>query len=287
MHTPILRTFACACGVALAGAPSAWAAGAVYGGSTKAGEPIVVKANRAAAKLRSLVIAWDARCDSGTSLSSSDVLSVDGVTPGISSGGLHISRNRRGRFAGTQTTSGAVGTDRTALAVVSLRGKLRPTRASGTIATVVKIVDQTGNQVDSCRTGTLAWRAARAAGHVYAGSTSQREPFVVKLNRKRRKATDVLVGWHTATCTPDSFISLGEHFGNFPLNVRGAFGDSFSQSYPMDGGGKIDFAYQLSGSIGKRTGHGSFRVNATATDSAGATTLTCDSAPISWKVVTG
>jgi hypothetical protein len=284
MHPPILPTVACACGVALAGAPSAWAASAVYGGSARGGEAIVVQADRHAAKVKSLVVAWDANCDSGKILANSDVLSVGGVA----TSGLQMSRNRRGRFAGTQTSSASLGANGTALMVVSLRGTLRPTRASGTIAAVVKIVDQTGNQLDSCKSGTLPWWASRAAGRVYAGSTSQQEPVVVKLNRKRRKATDVLIGWHTATCTPpDQFLSFGEHFDNFPLSARGAFGGSFTQSFPMDGGGKIDFSYQLNGSIGKRQGHGTFRVNATATDGTGATALTCDSAPISWKAVTG
>ena len=52
--------------VVAAGVPSpASARNAVYGGSTSAGAPIVITADKKAKSLRSAVVSWRAACDNG------------------------------------------------------------------------------------------------------------------------------------------------------------------------------------------------------------------------------
>lgn len=274
-------------GVAALALP-AQAGPAVYGGSTRAGDAIVVTANRSAAKLRSVVIAWDAKCDSGGFLSHSDVLRVAPFSPsGAGRPVLGTTRNRNGRFAGKQLDAGTMDDGSSVLVTVAMRGRLSRTRASGTLAVAVKIRDWSGAQTDACRMAATPWRAARAAGRIYGGSTSQREPLVLKLNRARTTATDVMLDWYSATCTqPDDFVSFGEHFDTFPLSGSGVFGDSFTTSYP-DQGGKDDFAYQLRGRIARARARGTFRATATWKDASGAITGSCDSAPIIWSATTG
>jgi hypothetical protein len=48
-----------------------------------------------------------------------------------------------------------------ALVSAQLRGKLmRNARASGTWAVQARVLDPNGNQIDTCRTGVVRWRAA-------------------------------------------------------------------------------------------------------------------------------
>src|SRR5689334_23095114 len=66
-----------AAAAALSPAPSAFAAPvAVYGGSTKAGDAIVIRADAAAKQLKSVVIATDARCSDGMGFPLSSVLTA-------------------------------------------------------------------------------------------------------------------------------------------------------------------------------------------------------------------
>src|SRR4051794_8697140 len=92
---------------ALAAPTTAHAADAVYGGTTKDGDAIVVKADKDGTELRSLVISWAADCANGMRYSGNAVLTPTKPVPGFSPGGsdLLISRNAMGKFAGTQLDS--------------------------------------------------------------------------------------------------------------------------------------------------------------------------------------
>ena len=100
-----LRTAAgvLAAGVTLVAAPSA-AGSAVFGGSTRGNEPIVLRADGKAKKLRSVVIAWEAACGDGTNFPGVGELTAARDEPGFvpDPGDLVTSRNARGRFTGTQ-----------------------------------------------------------------------------------------------------------------------------------------------------------------------------------------
>ena len=260
---------------------------AVYGGSTRAGDAIVVNANRSATKARSVVIAWEAECGSGMTITHSDVLRAAPFSPlGAGRPVLGMTRNRNGRFAGKQLDAGTLDGGESVGVTVTMRGKLSRARASGTLAVSVVVRDPSGAALDACR-ATTSWRASRAAGRIYGGSTSQREPLVIRLNRARTTATDVMLDWQSATCTPDDFVSFGEHFRLFPVSASGVFGASFRQSYPTDGGGQDDYAYQLRGKIGRLRAHGTFRATATSKDDSGAMMESCDSAPLTWSATTG
>lgn len=277
-----------AAALGLAAAPAAGAAPAVYGGSTRAGEPIVLTAEPGAKKLRSVVIAWDAPCDDGMRFPVAVELRAVTQAPGFSPGfhDLTMTRNARGRFAGEQVAGYELGPQSAGVAV-RVSGKLGTRRASGTLEANVEIVDRaTGEPMVSCRTGTVRWSAARDPGRVYGGATSQEEPIVLRVDRRRRTVTDVMVGWQSSTCEPpDIYVRLGERFGGFPLR-SGRFGDAFTDSV-RDPDGTIDFNYQLSGSVARNSARGRLRVAVTRTDATGMKTLACDSGGVSWRSRTG
>jgi hypothetical protein len=272
-----------------ASAPPARAAGAVYGGSTSGREPIAVTANKAMTKLTSTVVGWSADCDDGSSFFSSRELTPAVAEPGFRPGPdeLLMSRNAKGRFKGTRLGVSDNGSTSAAI-IFEIAGKLSPHRASGTLSATVKMVDKaTGNAVASCQTGTMRWAATRAPGKVFAGKTSQDEPVVVRVDPKRRKVSDLMLTWESQSCMPATLIRVPDDLGNFPMSRAGAFGDSFPESYAMDGGGKRTFAYNVAGHVTRTTARGSYHVTMNEADAAGTQTRGCDTGSITWKARTG
>ena len=83
----------------------------------------------------------------------------------------------------------------------------------------------------------MRFSATRSPGRVFAGSTSQDHPIVVRLDARRRKVADLLFGWESSTCKPDDiYLNADESFGDFPL-AGGHFGDAFDTGYTPDEGG--------------------------------------------------
>jgi hypothetical protein len=268
-------------------APSALARGAVFGGATAASQAIVVRTDAKAKRLSSAVIAWTADCKGGqTWADSSEMTAVraePGFTPG--SGELLVSRNRRGRFAGTQQYARSAG-EFSAAVTVRLSGRTHGKRATGTLDANVALFDADGNMQDGCDSGTVKWTASRADGRIFGGKTSQQQPVVVRVDAGRRKVSDLMIGWGSESCVPEGYLAYGERFGNFPLKDR-RFGDAFTQSYAMDGGSNRTYAYDLRGKVARTAARGSLRVQVTQTDATGAQTLSCDSGTVAWRALTG
>src|SRR3954449_489294 len=286
--TTILAGAAATVAATLGAAPGALAANAVFGGSTRSGEAIVVTADKKAAKLKSAVIAWEATCGDGMTLPISSAVTGRKRSPGFSAGpeDLVLSRNGKQRFSGRQAFV-LDGGDSAIAVVVKLTGKLGRKAASGTLSAAGREFDKSsGATRTTCRTGTVRWNASRAPGRIYGGKTSQDEPFVAKVDARRKRVTDVLVGWESP-CQPDGFMSYPEQFSNFGLTSSGGFGDTSDQTVQMTDGGTGSFHYALKGRLARRSGAGTFRVTVTGKDASGATTLTCDTGTLGWKAATG
>lgn len=260
---------------------------AVFGGSTKARESIVLTADARMKRLKSAVIAWEAACDDGRRFRTATSLTAVAPTPGFDASGreLLMSRNGRGRFAGAQFVGYDLG-DLEAAVTVHLAGRFRAAEASGTLSAEVTIYDKaSGATAGACKSETVGWEAARGPGRIYGGKTSQDEPVVVRVDAGRKRVSDVLTGWATTSCTPeDHFFTIGERYAGFRL-AGGQFGHSWGEAYNRDGGGTMHFAYALAGRVGSRSAHGSLRVTITGVDAAGATDVTCDTGRLTWTAV--
>ena len=289
MHTTTRAAGLAIVAVAAASAPSAAsAANAVYGGSTSTGAPIVITADKKAKALRSAVVSWRATCDDGTrfpvAVTLKAVRAEAGFLPDFDE--LAASRNGKGRFAGIQLGTRFLG-DSSAGLVANYSGKLTAKRASGTLDATITILDQGGNVVSTCRTGSVRWSATRSPGRVYAGSTAQDHPVVVRVDAKRKAVKDLLFGWNSDTCRPDDlFLSVNERFGNFPLG-KGRFGDAFDVPYDAGDGNAGKAAYDIAGRVARTRASGTLHVNVTETDPAGAVATACDSGSVSWQALTG
>jgi hypothetical protein len=260
----------------------------VFGGSTTGGEAIVLRADKAAKKLRSAVIAWNAKCADGQSFPGATELTATTASPGFSPGpaDLLLSRNRKGSFSGSQLAGGDLG-DAAALITVRVTGRLRPKSAAGTLSAEATVLDKaSGATRTTCRTGSLRWRATRAPGRVYGGKTSQDEPVVAKVDAKRRRVTNLLVSWRGA-CTSGGFFRFSEALGNFPMASTGRFADTWDEDVKLEDGGTRKFGYSLAGRLGRRSARGTLRVAVAEADAAGAPTEACDTGGVTWKATTG
>jgi hypothetical protein len=267
----------------------ALAGDAVYGGSTSAGAAIVIHADKKAKKLRSAVVSWKAACDDGrrfpVAVELEAVKAEAGFVPGFRE--LGTARNGKGRFAGIQLGGLDLG-DSFAALKASYSGNLSEKRASGKLDATITVVDRASQAtVATCRTGSVRYSATRSPGRVFAGSTSQDHPIVVRLDAKRRKVANLLFGWESSTCTPeDVYINADEGFSDFPLS-GGRFGDAFDMGYTPDEGGEGKVSFDITGRVARTRASGSLRVNLTETDPAGTVTTACDSGIVPWDAVSG
>ena len=258
-------------------------------GSAGSGDPIVVKVDPKSSELRSIIVSWRAACADGQGFPAAGELTatepVAGFTPDPTD--LLVSRNAKGRFKGQQVGVADLGAAAGAV-VVDIEGKLKGTRASGTLRAVVKIIDKaTGNDVTSCQTDTLRWAATRAPGVVYGGITSQGEPVVVRLNARRKRVSDFITTWR-ASCTPSQgYFRVPDRFGNFLVKSTGRFGNPMSNDVAMDAGGKLHFDYALAGRVTKKAVKGTLQVKVSETDANGAATDSCDTGGLTWKAASG
>jgi hypothetical protein len=242
----------------------------------------------AAAGASPAFVSWAAACDDGDRFPVAVPLSVAKSEPGFDPGfrELATSRNGKGRFAGVQVGGFDMG-ELAGLLSARYAGKLSAKRASGTLEATITVIDRAGTTVTTCRTGTVRWSATRAPGRVYAGTTAQDHPVVVRVDAKRRQVSDLLFGWQSGTCKPESlFISTSEQFGGFPLG-NGRFGDAFNMTYAPGEGGEGKVSYDITGRVARTRASGTFRVGLTETDPAGNVTAACDSGSVSWSAVTG
>jgi hypothetical protein len=126
---------------------AAWA----MSGRTSQGLSVRLHVSFNLSKVNRLVIRWRATCTSGTTFTDSTAVSRIPVSPFPkfhSSGGYVFS----GQGTSGRTYRFAVSTD--------LHGSLlRNIRARGTWSAQALIRDASGNQVDSCSTGLIRWRA--------------------------------------------------------------------------------------------------------------------------------
>jgi hypothetical protein len=274
----------------LAAAPPAGAADSVYGGTTSAGEAIVLKADASGKTLESAVIGWRAKCSDDSAIWGYTELTATEAEPGFTPGyrDLLMSRNAKGRFAGTQIGGG--GTAATLMTLsVDVAGRLALARATGTLHAIVKATDVASDTTAfTCDTGLLRFSASRSPGVIFGGRTSQEEPVVVRVDTKRHAISDLIATWHTSTCTPEAAFRFPDGFKGLRLKRTGSFASTFAPSFALsDGSGSRQFAYNLSGRVAKTKVTGNLRVTFNDTDPAGAQTLACDSGGITFKATTG
>jgi hypothetical protein len=256
---------------------------AVYGGSTSAGEPIVVRADSKAKKLRGIVLSYIAPCSDDQMFPYAGELRAGTVSPGFGADDqLRMSRNKRGRFAGSNVTvfgSGSL----SAATTLKVSGRLRKGSAKGKLVAVVVISDG-GAPVATC-TEEASWSATRARGRVYGGKTSQDEPVVVRADAGHTNVADVLIGWQSESCTPDGFFRIGDRLSDFAV-ISGHFGEQFTQDFDDDGG-KLTYSYDITGDFAGRSVSGRLHAGLVGTDAAGAQQFSCDSGAITWSAATG
>ena len=276
-------------GAALAIAPSASAATAVYGGRVARGEPVVVTADAKFQTLKSIVVATRVTCPDGGWTSFAEQLSTAKAPPGFDSqrATLKMTKNAKGKFAGTfiatsfseQYSSGWF---------VSVSGKLTKTTSSGTFEVTDTVIDNaTGEMVRTCYSGKTKFTASRKAGQIFGGITAQHEPVVLRADAKRKKMNDFYFSWFAPCDSQGFYHSPIDGWQNVSLSRAGSFNITDMWPEQGDNGSKSVTDYKAQGKFGKLKASGTLSVKFTEFDATGAQTDSCDSGSLRWSAISG
>jgi hypothetical protein len=170
------------------------------------------------------------------------------------------------------------GTGRTDVARGRLTGELTASRGNGTLALTSRTIeDATGRVLRTC-SRTLPWRVVRNPGRLFAGSTSQGAPVVLRVSADRRRVTNSYIGW-MAPCRLVSYYF--EPHDDWLLPFRLARGGSFTQRYRYDAGRGADVIGRFAGRFTGNTASGTFRNRVVGGGDR------CDTGGRTWTVATG
>lgn len=275
-------------GVAVAGAmlvcPSAEGASrSVFGGSTEDDAPIVLVSDGPRKHLRAVVITAVSRCADGRVVVNHGEFTPGASRLGFTSSptGLVMSRNAGGRFAGRHVDVPAPGDD--ARGTLELSGRLGKAGATGTMTVSWELIDPSGAVTTTCTTGAISWNAPRRQGTVYGGVTSQDEPVVVRLNRRRTRVEHFRIGWRAELCNPSGLFRGIDDLVRFPIGRTSKFGDRFTSTEPTSSG-LVTTDYDLKGRVKPRVSTGTFQAHVV---SASDTAFECDTGVVKWRAATG
>jgi hypothetical protein len=276
-------------GVALAltaAAPAPAAPTAIYGGHTSYYAPFSLRVGANGSKLTGMLLQVDFRCDDGSGASWSGRASFQSFKPATAEPGDNVLTpariSRRGTFRATGEAAAHYGEDKIGAITEKLRGTIRRGIAHGTYsATLVMHNADTGATVRTCRSGTVRWEARSAPGLVYAGQSSDGQPLVIERSRDGRRIGIVYVAW-TAPCQSGGAFEIGEGLTNFTVAAGGRFGDRWNDETKLGDGGSDVRAYRFDGTLGASRAFGTFGVQITQKDAAGAVTETCESTVAPW-----
>jgi hypothetical protein len=284
LHLPAVAGMALAL---TAAAPAAAAPTAIYGGHTSFYAPFSLRIAANGSKLTDMLLQVDFECDDGSGASWSGRASFQSFKPATVEPGHNVFTpariSRRGTFRATGQAAATYGPDgKLGTIAEELRGTVRRGTAHGTYsATLVIRNADTGATVKTCRSGAVRWEARSAPGRVYAGLSSSREPLVIERSRNGHKVTILWVAF-TAPCQSGGAFEVGLGLSNFTISSSGRFGDRWTDEEKRDEGGTDVRAYTFEGSVGAARASGTFGVQITQKDAAGATTETCESPVAHW-----
>jgi len=268
----VLGTLLATALLALAPAAAAVARDGVYGGATRAGDPIVITTDAKAQKITGAVFRvrvngndgdwWAIGGKAKVGAQRSDPLTIPNDV-------LLADRNGRGRFDVGLLRTISSSSDRVVLGGITLKGTLKPGKASGTIRGWVTVTNPaTMDLVGNYQTASVKWTAERSVGRVYGGALANEMPIVLKLDRRATKVSELALVCDTDRSTPPGWVwNSSEWLADFRLR-SGRFGDTFS--YPERASDwTTTYEWKIAGRVTTRSATGSVALTVSVTESSG------------------
>jgi hypothetical protein len=274
--TPRLLAVAALAAAALAVVPSsASAALRSYGGTTGDGQPLVLGFNPATGRIDRAVVMFSADCKSGRGYSFGHRL-----TRGRGQIPMVVKKQRGGRFTAVSAAAEELQEGRVAAIGIRLRGRVRGNLITGTLEAEVAVgMPESEEPEDTCTYRRRSFRTTHARGRVLTGETSQSLPVVINLTRNARSIKVIRIGW-SAECEPPGFIQIPDELTNFRIR-RGAFGDEFDQTIPLDDGTSRIFRCDLKGRANRLRASGTIDVE--MEDRGGPAPGVCRTDTVRWR----
>ena len=255
------------------------ARGVTYGGSTSGDDPVVVVLSRRGTVLKRTHTQFATSCSSGN------------VRPFFVEASPRLSISESGRFAGARSNEERFADGMTARETVTLKGKVRGKKMSGSLRLHADFLDATGTAMDACDQ-SATFTAVSARGKVFGGHTSQHGPVVVEIAAHAKAVHHVHIGWESS-CTPSGaaeptggFLVTGDTLRDFPI-ARNRFGGDFAQDATQPNGARETLNYSLRGKIKRGSLTGTFGVKSAVADATGTTLATCDTGNVSYAARSG
>ncbi len=162
-----------------------------------------------------------------------------------------------GRVDATLVRSRPRGAGRSDVATARLTGSLGAGRGEGTLALTSRIVENaTGRVVRTC-SRSFPWSVRRNPGRLYAGSTSQGGPVVLRVAAGARRITGSQYAW-VATCRRVEYYF--EPHDDYLLPFRLGAGGTFSQPFRYDAGERRDVIGRFGGRLAPGGASGKLRI---------------------------
>jgi hypothetical protein len=184
----------------------------------------------------------------------------------------------------TYTTSAG---DATGTMKETVTGKVSKTGvARGTYQASITLTTPTGTTID-CSTGARSWKAL-SSPRIYSGATGDGFPVVVELSARGTKVTTIRFAWEAACkgAEGNAFTDIyDEAITNFPINRRGAWGDSFSKKESHEDGGKADVKYAFGGKVTRTKATGTITITFTSTKPDGSPESSCESGTLRYTAL--
>jgi hypothetical protein len=128
-------------------------------------------------------------------------------------------------------------------------------------------------------------QGAVAAGVVYGGLTSQRHPIVLEVSRNGREVVRAAIAIRLQ-CTSGGGATVPDGYTRLTLTAGGRFRASFGPNVTRnDDGTTTDWEGSVRGAFNasRTRASGTWQLQATDRDAAGAVTDTCNSGSIAWR----
>ena len=272
-------------------APASAHAG-VYAGPTKDGDPVVITSSTK--EIRSVSTHWIVGCPSGARISFAGTARFFGRPSGpptrLLTNKLDLYTtplSSKGKFTGNFYGMLDLGGGYHGQVSGFLSGTLKTTAATGGHSVLVTVFDPDGNILERCSTDAPWKKLGRGPG-IYGGTTSQDEPVVIQLDKRRTKIEDMFVGYR-ADCQGDGGWLQPSGDFTFPLSRRGTFSAQFNEKTELEGGGTREYVYNfLNGKVGRKSASGTLHIWANDTGVPGSQDEICSTPPdVKWKAVSG
>ncbi|MFL5839216.1 MAG: hypothetical protein ACJ77Z_02045 [Thermoleophilaceae bacterium] len=187
---------------------------------------------------------------------------------------------KTGRFSVTKSVTTRFDDGYSVSERYKLIGKVTKAGARGSYRVDDTWFDPNGQKDDTCHTGTVGFRVSDAG--VFAGTMNDGSPVVLQVSPGVDRVNSLLIPW-TAECRSGGWMwDTADVSG--PITAEGTFAGTLNPTLDLGEGRLARETQMLGGMVTESLVRGTWRVQASITDSTEAEIDACDTGPLTFKL---